>query len=128
MTCLYHINFSQIVPSFHLHHCRCRSDLHHRPHRGSVCRTPRGDDRPAPRGVPCPSKSEELQQNINCPFYMVENYDFRIWTTASKKCGVDWLNATAVSSNFVFGPQTLQQASARDCQRLQNPRTMSIPS
>ncbi len=78
--------------------------------------------------VPCPSKSEELQQNINCPFYMVENYDFRIWTTASKKCGVDWLNATAVSSNFVFGPQTLQQASARDCQRLQNPRTMSIPS
>ena len=57
---------------------------------------------------------------------MVKSYDFRLsWITASKKCRVDWLHAThcRVLGSFVcFGHRTLQQASARDCQRLQNPQ------
>ena len=78
-----------------------------------------------------------LANYANCPVYKngEKLYDFRLsWITASKKCRVDWLHAThcRVLGSFVcFGHRTLQQASARDCQRLQNPqisRTISIPS
>lgn len=83
------------------------------------------------------SKLEELWQTMQIAQFtrMVKSYDFRLsWITASKKCRVDWLHAThcRVLGSFVcFGHRTLQQASARDCQRLQNPqisRTISIPS
>ena len=99
MTCLYHINFSQIFPSFHLHHCRCRSDLHHRPHSGSVCRTPRGDDRPAPRGVLMPIKIGRTSAKHKLPILHGGKLRFSNLENCFKKvrCGLAERNCRVLS-------------------------------